>query len=339
MKAGRGGLLRNRDVRRELVAWGVVTAAVCAAGVFVSPACGGFAACGAVCAGGVHAVFLRRRYRDLAALCGGIDRVLHGQEDFLLSDNEEGELSILKSEIRKMTVRLREAADLLQQDKRRLSDAMADISHQLRTPLTTMQLTLSLLASESLSDERRLALTYELRESLERVDWLVETLLKLSGIDAGAITFAPETRTVAEWVRRAVEPFAVPMELREQKLTVRVGEERFFGDLRWCAEALENLLKNCVEHTPTGGEIRVESAETALFVELTVRDSGPGFDRRDLPRLFERFYRGRNAAAGSAGIGLAFARAVLEAQGASLRAENAPEGGALFRIRFPKGVI
>ncbi len=332
-------MLRNREVRRELLAWCAVTAAVTVAGFFVSPVCAGFAAGGAVCAGVVHAMFLRRRYRDLAELCESIDRVLHGQEEFLLSDNEEGELSILRSEIRKMTVRLREAADLLRQDKKRLSDAMADISHQLRTPLTSMQLTLSLLASDSLPDKRRLALTYELRESLERVDWLVKTLLKLSGIDAGTISFASEERTVAEWVARAVEPFAIPMELREQKLTLRVGEERFRGDLRWCAEALENLLKNCMEHTPAGGEIRVESQETALFVELTVRDSGTGFDKRDLPRLFERFYRGKNAAKGSAGIGLAFARAVLEAQGASIRAENPPEGGALFRIRFPKGVV
>lgn len=332
-------MLRNPGLRRELLFDGLCTLLFAAVGLFLSPLCALLILGAGICVSLLHVLFARRRYRAIAALSESIDRILHGQEQLLIADSEEGELSILRSEIRKMTVRLKESADLLQADKLRLSDAMADISHQLRTPLTAMNLTLSLLAKESLPEERRLPLTYELRQALEKIDWLVEILLKMSGIDAGAIVFTPAEHSVAEWVRCAADPLVIPMELREQTLSVQVGEECFRGDLRWCGEALQNILKNCVEHTPMGGEIRISARETALFVELTVVDNGEGFNEEDLPHLFERFYRGRNAAAGSAGIGLAFARTVLEAQGAILRAENQLTGGARFILRFPKGIV
>jgi signal transduction histidine kinase len=124
------------------------------------------------------------------------------------------------------------------------------------------------------------------------------------------------------------------MELKEQTLTIE-AEGSIFCDLHWTAEALSNILKNCMEHTPTGGEIRILASENALFTEIKVFDGGPGIDKADLPYIFDRFYRGKNAARDSIGIGLALSKSILDAQGNSLDAQNAHGGGAEFILRFP----
>ena len=127
--------------------------------------------------------------------------------------------------------------------------------------------------------------------------------------------------------------------LAKVKLTVKAADERFTGDLNWTAEALGNILKNSMEHTPEGGEISVEAEETALYTELRILDSGSGFDKEDIPHIFERFYKGKNAADSSVGIGLALARSIIAAQNGAISAKNGKDGGAKFTIRFYKSVI
>lgn len=285
----------------------------------------------------VYLVSARRRYRALADMSQDIDRVLHGLDSQTIAACDEGELAILSSEIRKMTVRLRQAADSQHRERMQLADAMADISHQLRTPLTAINLTLSMLGREGLPEQERRALLQELRRLVTRMEWLVETLLKMSRIDAGAVSFREESCRAADIIQRAVQPLAVPMELRGITLETAAGEECFTGDAAWSAEALGNVLKNCMEHAAS--YIRVSARETALFTEITVQDDGPGFRAEDLPRLFERFYRGKDAAPASVGIGLALTRMVLSAQNGTIRADNACPGGALFTLRWYRSTV
>lgn len=287
----------------------------------------------------IYLVYTRRRYRALDALSSAIDRILHGQDPLLISGHAEGELSILQNEIHKMTLRLKESADALQADKLQLVDAIADISHQLRTPLTSMNLTVSLLSSENLTEERRLALTHDLRRSLRRIDWLIESLLKLSRIDAGAVYFKSEPVSVRGLICSAIEPLAVTLELKDITLSVQAQDASFVGDMAWSTEALGNILKNCSEHTPTGGKIDITAAETALYTEILVYDSGEGFSKGDLPHLFERFYKGKSASSESIGIGLALARTIIARQNGTIQAANRKNGGAQFTIRFYKGII
>lgn len=331
--------LRNPELRREVI-WHILLTALCAAVGFMRNLWCGAAMLGAAAAfSAVHFVFLFRRYRKLEELNEMLDRVLHGQETFPIDAFGEGELAILSSEISKMTVRLREAAENLQKDKLRLTDLIADISHQLRTPMTAINLIVTMLSSEELSCQRRLELTRELKTLLARIDWLVESLLKMSKIDAGTAVFQHEPIMVTALVRKAAEPLAIPMEVRGQSLQIQVGQERFCGDFGWCAEAVGNLLKNCMEHTPAGGCICVDARETGIFTEISITDSGSGFDLADLPHLFERFYKGKNAAEGGFGIGLALCRMILGAQNGTVRAENVPDGGARFVIRMYKGAV
>ena len=181
-------------------------------------------------------------------------------------------------------------------------------------------------------------LTGELRSLLARTDWLVETLLKLSKLDAGTVVLVRESVSVRELISRAVAPIAIPMDLRNQQLMVNCAGEQFRGDLTWTAEALGNILKNCMEHTPEGGTITVTGSETALFTQITVEDTGSGFDPRDIPHLFERFYKGSNASENSYGIGLALACTIVAAQNGTIRAMNGSTG-AKFVIKFYKQVI
>lgn len=328
---------KNPELRRESYLYALTALLFGALGLLISPAAGllGFGA--VLFGGGLHWLFQRRRYREIAALSRSIDRILHGQEQ-LLDDSNEGELAILHSEIRKMTVQLRDAADQLQQDKEALSQALADISHQLRTPLTSINLTVSLLPGAR-EDEQRLRLTRELKRALERIDWLVETLLKLSKLDAGVVRFEPVQITAAALTEQAVRNLRIPMELQEQRLLLELGDTVLHLDPAWSAEALGNVLKNCVEHTPAGGIIAVSARQTPIYTEITVRDTGPGIDPEDLPHLFERFYRGKDASEHSIGIGLALARQIIAAQDGTIQAANAPEGGAKFTVRFYMGTV
>ena len=196
-----------------------------------------------------------------------------------------------------------------------------------------------MLGSGDLPYRRRVELTRELKRQLGHVDWLVETLLKMSQLDAGTVKLRADGVAVRELVEKAAEPLRIPMELRGQELRISVREERFTGDLAWTAEALGNILKNCMEHTPAGGTVTVKAEETPIFTQIVVQDTGPGFDRADIPHLFERFYRGSTAGEGSIGIGLAMSRMVIAAQNGTITADNPPGGGARFVIRFYKSVV
>jgi signal transduction histidine kinase len=276
-----------------------------------------------------------RRYKKLATLGSEIDKILHGNESINLEDYSEGELSFLQSEILKLTVQLREQAWSLKQDKQYLASSIADISHQIRTPLTSINIILSLISKSDLSEERKKSLFNELDTLLRRIDWLITTLLKISRLDTGTVKFKKEKIMVSELISHAVAPIAISLDLREQEINTTItGNESFIGDLSWTVEAIENILKNCMEHTQRGGRIKITSLENALFTEIIITDNGPGIDKEDLPYLFERFYKGKNSNNQSFGIGLALARMIIVNQNGTIKAENAQKGGAKFTIRF-----
>ena len=348
-------LLRNREVRRTVAASAVVgvVGAVCAwrlAGPVAAACVAGTAAALLV----VLLVATRVRYRALARLAAQVDDILHGSRDVSFERMREGELAILASELDKMRSRLTLANEDLEHERNALADALADISHQLKTPLTSLALMTSLLRRDLVAagaHETEVARLRTMERLEDRVEWLVASLLKLARIDAGVVSFVRERVGGAELVARAAEPLAVAFDLADVRLVVDAEDGAgFTGDLSWTAEALENVLKNCLEHTPAGGEVRVSCAEDALAFRLRVEDTGPGIAPEDLPHVFERFYRGgerdaRPAGAGSevdptgVGIGLALAKSLVTAQGGTIRAGNIPTGGACFDVVFFKAVV
>ncbi len=279
-----------------------------------------------------------RRYKKISNLASDINRILHGDVSVPLEQYSEGELAILQSEVYKMTIRLREQQQNLQDDKIYLADSLADISHQIRTPLTSINLLVNFLSEPNISDDRRLKLTHELYGLLSRIDWLITALLKISKLDAGTVQFKKEQISLEELIRKSTSPILVPMELREQTLQVEANGD-FCGDISWTCEAITNIVKNCMEHTPDGGSLSIIATENALYSEIVITDSGSGITKEDLPHIFERFYKGANSDKNSFGKGLALARMIITVQNGTVKAENNVPNGAKFTIRFYKGTV
>lgn len=334
-------MLRNREVQWLLLsmiggtlviglftAWWVSTAAMMA--VFAV----------SVLLSSCYLAFTAWRYREILKLSGYLRRISSGDYTLDVRNNHEGELSILRNEIYKVTMRLSEHGALLQEDKIRLTDAISDISHQLKTPLTSMMVMADLLSNDELPAVKRAEFTNNIRLQLERIEWLISSLLKLSKLDAGTVPFKKEPVRVKELIHKALEPVAIPIDIREQTVTVH-GDDKsmFLGDSKWTAEAMINILKNAVEHTPVGGRIAIQYEENPLFTEILISDTGKGISREDLPYIFRRFYRGKNAGEGSIGIGLAMAHSIITSQQGDIEVKSEPDSGTRFRIKFYKQTI
>ncbi|MBO4927355.1 MAG: HAMP domain-containing histidine kinase [Clostridiales bacterium] len=327
----------NAELRREYAICAVLTLILVAASTMI-----GWQAAMAVLITAALFFLVRliadiRRYRRIANLSDSIDKILHGAENVDFEEYQEGEVAILSSEIHKMVIRLREQASQLLADKRFLSDSIADIAHQLRTPLTSMNIIVDMFSDAELSNEKRFDLLAEMMQSLNRIEWLINTLLKMSKIDADTVFFEGKEYKVKDMLSRAADSLAVPLDINGVTLKMEVPEDATVrGDMMWTCEAVGNILKNCMEHTPEGGLIEIAVKHTPIYTEIVIRDTGTGIDPEDIPHVFERFYRGKVALNTSIGIGLALSKMIVERQNGTIRADNRekPETGAVFTIRF-----
>jgi signal transduction histidine kinase len=226
---------------------------------------------------------------------------------------------------------------LLQRDKVQLTEGISDISHQLKTPLTSMMVMADLLSDSTLSKAKRKEFTKNIQVQLERIEWLVSSLLKLSKLDAGTVQFKKDQVNVRKLIEKSVEPLLIPMEIKEQTLIIHGDEEASFrGDFHWTGEALINVVKNAVEHTEQGGKITIQFSENPLFTEFAVTDNGEGIAKSDLPYVFKRFYKGKNASEDSVGIGLAMAHSIITRQNGTLEITSEAGVGTTFLFKIYK---
>ncbi len=285
-------------------------------------------------------LFTKWRYQQIDQLSQYLKSIARGEYTLDIRDNDEGELSILKSELYKVTVTLNEQAELLRKDKRFLADSISDISHQLKTPITSMSVMADLLSDENLPQDKRTEFTQNIRSQLERLQWLVGSLLKLSKIDAGTIEFKKENINVKALIQKATEHLLIPMEIKEQILEIS-GDDyvKFVGDFNWSSEALTNIIKNSIEHTHMGGKIGITFHETPIYTIIGIADNGLGIHQEDLPHIFDRFYKGKNASTDSIGIGLAMSKSIFQSQMGTIEVASEIGCGTQFIIKLYKGVV
>lgn len=329
-------MLRNKEFQKFSILFLLMAAVFAMVGFVINVYAGILSIISSAVFGIVFFMFTKSRYKSIAKISDEIDLVLHNDDHLYITESNEGELSILQSEIRKMTLRIREQNDALKKEKEHLADSLADIAHQLRTPLTSVNLILSLL--ENSNDENELKkFKREAEELLLQMDWLITSLLKISRLDAGIVVFKSEEIDVNKLISTALRPFLISIELHNIDLQIHVEKGIVIhGDSGWLSEALQNIFKNCIESVGDNGRVQITCENNQLFTEIVIHDSGDGFKKEDLPYLFKRFYRGKNTDATGYGIGLALCRMIITRQGGTITAKNHMQGGAVFSIHFPK---
>ena len=329
-------MLRNKEFQKFSILFLLMAAVFAMVGFVINMYAGILSIISSAVFGIVFFIFTKSRYKSIAKISDEIDLVLHNDDHLYITESNEGELSILQSEIRKMTLRIREQNDALKKEKEHLADSLADIAHQLRTPLTSVNLILSLL--ENSNDENELKkFKREAEELLLQMDWLITSLLKISRLDAGIVVFKSEEIDVNKLISTALRPFLISIELHNIDLQIHVEKGIVIhGDSGWLSEALQNIFKNSIESVGDNGRLQITCENNQLFTEIVIHDSGDGFKKEDLPYLFKRFYRGKNTDATGYGIGLALCRMIITRQGGTITAKNHVQGGAIFYIHFPK---
>ncbi|GAA0748701.1 HAMP domain-containing sensor histidine kinase [Clostridium oceanicum] len=278
----------------------------------------------------VSNIIKRKRIYGLAKYLYDINEGIYKMKP----QKKEDEFSNLEDELYKTVMMLRESREREKKEKEQLSDNLADISHQLKTPLTSMSLMAELLEDSDIKGEDALYIK-SISAQVDRLNYLVSSLLVLSKIDADALTLEYSSINVYELIWESLEPIHLMIEKKKQKLSIKNNSDIFFkGDFHWTSEAILNIVKNCCEHTPKGGEISIDYKQNPICTEITIEDTGEGFDKKDIKKLFTRFYKGSNSSKDSVGIGLALSNSIIKKQNGEIIALNKEKRGAKFIIKF-----
>ena len=251
----------------------------------------------------------------------------------------EGEEAAMRFAVSSMAGQLQYQNQSLQQDKEFLKNFLSNVSHQLKTPLSALRMYNEiLLAKPGLHEEKRVDFLTRSRDQIDRTDWLIQGLLKMARMEAGAVEMQFSDVYLIDTVQTAVMPFREAANQKGVLLTTEVDSAiHFEHDGKWVAEALGNLVKNALEHTQPGGGVRVSAQETPLTVTVKVQDNGEGMDSTEIPHIFERFYRrsGETNAA-SVGIGLSLARQIFEQNRGDVQVQSERGKGSVFTVTFLK---
>jgi signal transduction histidine kinase len=252
----------------------------------------------------------------------------------LKSESYEDEFSILEDELYKTVVMLKETRETAKFEKSNLAANLADISHQIKTPLTSMSMMVELMEESKNDSEDRLYLE-RISAQIDRLNQLVGALLNISKLDAGTLILDKTMVNVYEMLSSAIEPLSLTLEKKEITFSLQEDSDVMFkGNFYWSSEAILNIVKNCIEHTPQRGNIVICYEQNPIYTKIIIEDDGEGFSNEDIPYIFTRFYKGKNASKDSVGIGLALSKSIIDRQNGEIRAENKKTGGARFIIKF-----
>lgn len=275
----------------------------------------------------------RRLKKRLDYLQSYLMHMAQGQYHLNIKGIGEGKFSLFEDQIYKTTLALRESKEEQEKEKLDLAKNIADLSHQLKTPLTSMSIMTDLLL-ENEQDEQNKQFVWQLNGQIERLSKLVGVLLKLAKFDAGTIKLKQQEIVVSSFIEEMLDMLEIPIGRKHITVHVEGGQDVCLkGDKNWTYEAIHNILYNCVQHSPEGGRITIEWSHNPIYTEIVIQDQGGGVPLDDLPHIFTRFYKGKNASKESVGIGLAMAKTIIEKQSGEIKVKNR-EGGARFQMRF-----
>lgn len=255
-----------------------------------------------------------------------------------IEDNKDGELSRLRNELYKTTVILREAAENSEEEKEKLGIAIADISHQLKTPLTSIRIMLDNISDNpDMLQEIREDFIQDISKQVEHMSSLVISLLKIAKFDAGTIKMKNEEIDAKKLIDSVINNLAILIEIKEIEVITKIDEKAIFiADYKWQQEALTNILKNAIEHSQPKSNIYIIVENTSIFLKIKIKDEGQGIAQKDLKHIFERFYKAKNCNEDSIGIGLSLAKTIIEQNNGYIKATSEVGKGTLFEIKYIK---
>ena len=283
-------------------------------------------------------IYNHKKDKKLAEITNYIEQINQGNYSLDIDDNTEDELSILKNEIYKTTIMLKEVAENARNQELSLKNSLEDISHQLKTPLTSIMIMLdNMLDTPEMDKKTREEFMKDCKKEITNIHFLVQALLKLSKFDANTIQYHNQTVLVKKLIQEAVNKVAVLCDLKNVNIQVQGNDtDMICCDDRWQVEAITNLLKNAVEYSENAGEIEINYVQNKLYTQIEIKDYGKGIDSNDLPHIFERFYKGINSSKDSVGIGLALAKKIIEKNNGNIFVESEIGKGTIFTIQYFK---
>ena len=287
----------------------------------------------------------KNQNKKISEITKYIEDINRGIYTLSIQENSEDELSILKNELYKITVMLREQSENSIKDKMQLKKSLEDISHQLKTPLTSITIMLdNLLDNPNMDVDIRNDFIKSIYREISNINFFIQALLKLSKFDVNTIKFNRKEEKIRDIIDQAQQNVETLCDLRKIKIETipDFGQAPFRNpevvcDIKWQVEAITNIIKNCVEHSESGTKISIKYGKNDLYSEILIEDQGSGIDPEDLKHIFERFYKGKNSRKDSVGIGLSLAKTIIEKDNGYITVESEMGKGSKFCIRYLNG--
>ncbi len=275
--------------------------------------------------------------KELRNITNYIEQINKKNYELEIDSISEDELSILKNEIYKTTIMLKEACENSNLDKKNLKRALEDISHQLKTPLTSILIMLdNLMDDPDMNTDIRSDFVKDIKREVLNINFFVQSILKLSKFDVNAIHFIREGFDLGNILNDSIKNVSIICELKNIKINVKGEKDVYvYCDYKWQVEAITNILKNCIEHSSNNKEIDISFGKNSVYSILEIRDYGCGISKKDLPHIFERFYKGENSSYESVGIGLSLSKTIIESDNGTISVESF-SNGTKFIIKYYK---
>lgn len=281
--------------------------------------------------------YVIKEERKLLKLSNYVNDLVLKKDSLKLEENEEGMISKLQNDLYKLTIVLREAYDNESREKLEMKKSLEDISHQLKTPLTAMMITLDNLSNDELKPDLRKSFLEDVKRQVDKMNFLIKSLLKLSRFDAGVIKFKSENIRVKNLVNDVIKSVSVLAEINDVKIKANGDDNTSFtGDYNWQLEAVTNVVKNAVEHSTPGKTVTIKFRENAVYTLISVVNHGNVINEQDMKNIFTRFYKGKNATYESIGIGLSLSKSIIEKGGGYVRVSSSKKDGTRFDIKYLK---
>lgn len=277
----------------------------------------------------------KKRENKLADLIIYLMRVQDNLELPAMEGISEGQLGILESEIYKLVTQLKEMYSGEKKQKSYMVDMLSDISHQIKTPLTAITLMTDLLKAPDLSEEKRLDYVAKIDQQTKRITWLIRNLLTLSQLEADMLELKKEKNNLKGMLDGIMETFEIIAEVKDVELSLECPDKVYITcDKQWTTEAISNIVKNCIEHTPSEGSVRIKVEQNNLATEITIADTGEGIDKEHVPYIFKRFYKAPGSSNSSVGIGLSMSKQIIMRQNGNISVESEVGKGSSFIIKL-----